>query len=215
MVAGLDTLVARIRATPSRGRRRLVAIAGAPASGKSTLAASLTEALRAAGEAVENVPMDGFHLDNRLLDGMGLRARKGAPETFDAEGFRVLVERLKAEERVYFPLFDRGQDQAIAGAGVVPASCRLVVIEGNYLLFDEAPWAALASLWDLSIWIDTPEALVRARCIRRWLDHGHSEAAAITRAEGNDLRNARRVMGTRLPADVTLHETDGGAMALS
>jgi len=199
-------LIARIRALPQQGHRRLVAIAGAPASGKSTLAASLTIALQDAGEAVENVPMDGFHLDNRLLDAMGLRDRKGAPETFDAQGVLALVHRLRDEDEVYYPLFDRAQDQAIAGAGVVRAACDLVILEGNYLLFDMPPWNALASLWDLSIWIDTPEEVVRARCIQRWLDHGHAREAAVARAEGNDLRNARQIAGARLPADVILAE---------
>jgi fructokinase len=196
-------LTARIRALP-RDRRRLIAIAGAPASGKSTLAAALVAALTEAGECAAAAPMDGFHLDNRLLDAMGLRARKGAPETFDAQGFIALVRRLTVEEEVYYPLFDRAQDQAIAGAGVVRPECAFVVIEGNYLLFDAAPWRELAGLWDLSIWIDTPESVVRARCVERWLRYGLSPDAAAARAEGNDVRNARRIMDARLPADVTL-----------
>ena len=90
-------LAARIAALPLRGRRRLVAIAGAPTSGKSTLAERLVEEL---GPRAALVPMDGFHLDNRVLDERGLRPRKGAPETFDAAGFVRLVNALRQKDEV-------------------------------------------------------------------------------------------------------------------
>jgi fructokinase len=171
------------------------------------LAAALQGALKAEGLAAEIVPMDGFHLANHVLDPLGLRSRKGAPETFDAAGFLAMISRLRSEAEVYYPVYDRSQDQAIAGAGVVPPSCDLVIVEGNYLLFDEDPWRRLAALWDVSIWIDTPEDLVRARCVQRWLDHGHTQEAAIVRAEGNDVRNARRIIEKRLEADIVVADT--------
>lgn len=99
-------LVARLRNLPGDGRR-LIAVAGAPASGKSVLGAALRDALRRDGVCAELVPMDGFHLDNRILDARCLRARKGAPETFDAAGFIALVQRLRSDAEVVYPLFDR------------------------------------------------------------------------------------------------------------
>ncbi|TVQ58776.1 MAG: hypothetical protein EA355_01005 [Rhodobacteraceae bacterium] len=203
--ASLPALMARLQDLPAKGRK-LVAIAGAPASGKSVLAAALREALRREGRAVEVAPMDGFHLDNALLDQRGLRARKGAPETFDAQGFVALVRRLAAGGEVVFPVFDRARDLSVAGAGVVTTACDMVILEGNYLLFDEDPWADLASLWDFSVWLDTPEALTLDRCIRRWLAHDHTPEQARARAEANDLVNARRILGARLPADMTISD---------
>ena len=44
-VAGVETLVQRVLAMPQGAGRNLIAIAGAPASGKSTLATDLTAAL--------------------------------------------------------------------------------------------------------------------------------------------------------------------------
>ncbi len=78
------------------GRRHLVAVAGAPASGKSTLAATMADDLTRKGRAACVLPMDGFHLDNRILDARGLRQRKGAPETFDLRGFAALLRDLAA-----------------------------------------------------------------------------------------------------------------------
>ncbi len=199
-------LVERILTLRKNGGRRLVAIAGAPASGKSVLAGALTEAVNRAGRAARAIPMDGFHLDNRLLDARGLRARKGAPETFDAEGFIALTRRLKGGGDIVYPLFDRELDIAIAGAAAIGSDCDVAIIEGNYLLLDEDPWRALSPLWDLSIWIETPETVLRERCIQRWLDHDHTPDAARARAEENDLVNARRVISSRLTADVTLSE---------
>lgn len=148
--------------------------------------------------------MDGFHLDNAVLDARGLRNRKGAPETFDAAGFVNLVSRLKHPCEVVVPCFDRARDIAVAGATVVPADCPVVIVEGNYLLFDEDPWRALVPLWDISARIDVPMPELRARLIQRWLSHGFSRAAATRRAESNDIPNAQRVIERALPADLVL-----------
>ena len=70
-----EDLIAR-----AEGRARfLVAIAGAPASGKSTLAEDLLAALErlAPGQAAL-MPMDGYHFDDAVLDELGYRARPSA-----------------------------------------------------------------------------------------------------------------------------------------
>jgi fructokinase len=184
--------------------RVLVALAGAPGSGKSTLAAALLRRCRDAKVAAEIVPMDGFHLDNAVLDARGLRQRKGAPETFDAQGFLHLVRRLRDGGEVVAPIFDRSRDLAIAGAQPVPAETRVVICEGNYLLFDEDPWRELAPLWDITARLDVPLRELRARLIQRWLDHGLSRAAATRRAEINDVPNASRILERELPAQLLL-----------
>ncbi|WP_071470063.1 hypothetical protein [Roseinatronobacter thiooxidans] len=186
------------------GGRKLVAVAGPPASGKSTFAALLCDTLTREGMQAQTVPMDGFHLDNRLLDARGLRARKGAPETFDMQGFVALVQRLKQGGDVVYPVFDRKGDLAVAGAGIVTSGCEFAIVEGNYLLFDEPHWAALAPLWDFSIWIETPLPVIQERCIARWRKYGYTPETARSRAEGNDLVNARRIIGAQLRADMTL-----------
>lgn len=198
---------------PGRGSgRRLLAVAGPPASGKSTLAAALTAALTAAGHKAALVPMDGFHLDNRLLLARGLLARKGAPETFDVVGFVALVTRLITEPNVVFPLFDRARDLAVAGAGEITANVAIAVVEGNYLMSNEAPWSELAPMWHASLFLDLPVATLRARLIERWLDHGLSLPEATARTEANDLPNAVHVLAHRLPASLTLHPASRDVM---
>lgn len=188
------------------GRDRiLVAIAGPPGSGKSTLAEALHEALVAGGQAAAIVGMDGFHFDNRILEARGLRPRKGAPETFDAAGFAHLLRRLKARETdVAIPVFDRDIEIARAGAAVVGAEARILLVEGNYLLLDEEPWSGLAPLFDMSIYLDVPAEELERRLVKRWLDHGLAQDEALARARDNDIPNALRVAGHRRKADIVL-----------
>lgn len=202
-----DGLARHIGASLPAQRRLLVAIAGVPASGKSTLAIQVRDAVRALGQAAQVVPMDGFHLDNVLLRARGLLHRKGAPETFDVMGFARLVAALKGPGDVFYPVFDRSRDLAVAAAGVVEADCRVAIIEGNYLLFDEPGWRDLAENWDISVWADVDDATARARLIGRWLGHGLTRDAAEARVEANDMPNAARIRAAALASDLHI---DGG-----
>lgn len=204
IAAHVNLLADQVHALRDDGRRVLLAITGAPGSGKSTLAEELARRLRLQRVATTVVPMDGFHLDNGVLEPLGLLSRKGAPETFDAAGFVHMVSRIKRGETVYAPVFDRPRDIAIAGARTIAGDCPVVVFEGNYLLMQEAPWDQLLPLWDLSAWLEVDLPDLRARLIQRWLSHGLSRAAATRRAEGNDLKNAERIQQTLGPADIVL-----------
>lgn len=186
----------------ARGLDRIVvALAGPPGAGKSTLSERLLAALPT-GEAAL-VPMDGFHLDNAVLDGMGLRHRKGAPETFDCAGLAAALRRIRSGEGdVAVPVFDREADLARAGAAIIRAAARLILVEGNYLLLDRAPWSELAPLFDLTIVIDVPIAELERRLLARWTGLGRSEDDARRWVEGNDLPNAWLVIAGSRRADI-------------
>jgi len=195
-------IVGRIEALASSGQRRLVAIAGAPGSGKSTLAAAVVDRLVARSHAAVLMPMDGFHLDNRLLEPRGLLPRKGAPETFDFGGFFATLRRVRAGEAVVIPVFDRSREIAIAGAEEIGPETRIVVVEGNYLCLDEDPWRELMSIWDLSVMLEVPLAELENRLVGRWLGFGYDRDAALAKAQGNDLRNAERILRAVMPTDI-------------
>ena len=193
-----------IAALPDTGQRRLVAIAGAPGSGKSTLAEAVVEQLNEMGRDTALMPMDGFHLDDRLLQQRGLLARKGAPETFDFGGFSSALKRVRNEPSVILPVFDRAREIAIAGAAEIRPETRIVIVEGNYLCLNETPWRALAALWDLAFFLDVPMKELERRLIARWLAYGFDEAAARAKAHGNDIVNAERVNRAICRVDQTL-----------
>lgn len=178
--------------------RSLVAISGPPAAGKSTLATAVAAGLTEAGTSAVVVPMDGFHLDNRVLDSRGLRHCKGAPETFDSDGFLNAMRRLFSEEEVLLPDFDRARDVSVAGAISVERHHRVAVVEGNYLCSTLPVWRKLRCLWAMSVHLDLPPPILHARLVQRWKWYGLTPEAAEWRASGNDSRNAdtvRRTLG--------------------
>jgi pantothenate kinase len=197
----LAHLVATVFRRAAGRARFVVAIAGPPGAGKSTLAAAMLPLFPEGSAAI--VPMDGFHFDNAILVRRGLLARKGAPETFDVAGLSATLTRIRAgDEEVAVPVFDREADLARAGAAVVSRDVRFVLVEGNYLLSDEAPWSGLAPSFDFSIFLDVDEPVLERRLVERWLQHGHSPEEAVERAFSNDVPNARRVLACRRVADV-------------
>ena len=87
---------------------------------------------------VAHVPMDGFHLADVQLDRLGLRHRKGAPETFDAAGYRSTADAGSCATTRPRPSTHPGSsavlEQPVAAAIAVPPEARLILTEGNYLL---------------------------------------------------------------------------------
>jgi pantothenate kinase len=185
-------------------RRLMVAVAGPPGAGKSSFAEALVDALNAdAAESAAVIPMDGFHYDDSVLNARGLRSRKGAPATFDVGGLRHLLLRLAAhdEAEVAIPVFDRRIEIARAGARIVAATTRILVIEGNYLLLNQEPWRQLAPLFDLTAMLHESRSRLENRLIERWLCHGFSEAEARAKVLGNDLPNIDVVLQGSRKAD--------------
>lgn len=181
----------------------MIGMAGPPAAGKSTTAQALAAAIRDAGQTATVIPMDGFHYDDAVLETLGLRARKGSPPTFDAAGFKVLLQRLKAcEPDVAIPHFDRSLELSRAAAELVSADIRFLVIEGNYLLLDEAPWVTLGPLFDMTVYLQVPLAELDRRLVARWDHFGRDREEARKWIDSNDLPNIRHVLDRSAPADV-------------
>lgn len=221
----LAPLVERARRLGVAGRRRLLGLTGAPAAGKSTVAAAVVAAL--ALEAVL-VPMDGFHLAEAELHRLGRHERKGAIDTFDAAGYVSLLRRLRRPEpgTVYAPQFDRGIEESIAGAIPVDPAVPLVVTEGNYLLVETGPWAEIRALLDEVWYLELDEAVRLDRLTARHVAYGRSPEVAAARARGTDQRNAELIATTRHRADLVIQlvparrpargdSTGGGGAAVS
>ncbi len=203
-IVGLEALVADVerRQGLAGGRRIIVGIAGAPGSGKSTVAAALLDRL---GPDAALVPMDGFHLANEQLQQLGRRERKGAPDTFDAAGFVALLERCRtAADTVYAPRFVREVEESYASAIAIPPSVRTVVTEGNYLLLDTPPWRALDDVIDVRYHLDVDRELRLERLIARHVAFGKTPDAARDWALGPDEANAELIASVAHRADAIL-----------
>jgi len=199
----LEELIERARALARSGPRRLLGIAGAPGAGKSHLATAIARAL---GPEASVVAMDGFHLANGELARLGRRERKGAPDTFDGAGYVALLRRLRepGTETVYAPRFEREIEEPVAAAVAVEPAVRLVVTEGNYLLVDSPPWAAVRPLLDETWFCDLDDELRVHRLVARHEAYGKSSEEARAWALGSDERNTRMVAVTRSRADLVV-----------
>ncbi len=209
----LRPLLVRLAALHARSGKRVIAfLAGPPAAGKSTLALLLQLlASDVPGCDLQAIGLDGFHHYNDYLlshtiqrDGVTipLKAIKGAAETFDVERFAAKLAQLRDGGEVSWPVYDRTIHDPRENA--VQVTAPIVLIEGNWLLLDEAPWSHLASLADYTVFLRADEAGVRERAITRKAKGGISREEAEAHYDRSDGPNVHRVLTHSLPADCTI-----------
>ena len=199
----IDDLVDLAQHRPPPAKPVIVGITGAPGAGKSTLAERMVAGLTARGRRAVLVPMDGFHLADVSLQRLGLLERKGAPETFDPWGYVALLERVRAAlpHTVYAPAFERDLEQPLAGAIAVEPGVEFVITEGNYLLLDQGPWAAVRDLLDVVWFVEVDAHLRRERLVERHVRFGKTRPAAEAWVRDVDEPNAVLVTASRPKAD--------------
>ncbi|BES72886.1 nucleoside triphosphate hydrolase [Marinobacter nanhaiticus D15-8W] len=203
MTPELYELTRHILEAANNRARFMVALAGPPAAGKSTLSERLCQSLNLDKPGIAAVvPMDGYHYDNAVLEPRGHLFIKGAPETFDADGLIQDLERIRQGDRpVAVPVFDRPLDLARAGGRLILPEHRIVIVEGNYLLLDQAPWTALHALFDFKVFLDVPDRTLERRLFQRWLDMGQDPDGAMERTHRKDMLNAQLIKANSITPD--------------
>ena len=201
-LASQEAALARIQNhLKNSSERVLIGIIGKPGAGKSTLSKFLMAKLHK--EFVTVVPMDGYHLSNKVLKDLKRADRKGAPDTFDVAGFISLVKRIRTEQtqNIYYPIFDRAIEESIAAQGVVTSVTKVVIIERNYLLHDDGGWEVCNDLLDESWMVDVDDDKRISRLISRHIAYGKDPEAAKAWAKGTDEVNAKLIERGRNRAD--------------
>ena len=204
----LSRLVPHILSMQSQAHHRIaIGIAGGPGVGKSTLAAELVTMINAThpGSAAL-VPMDGFHIRHDKLEAMGQVEFKGAPHTFEGAEFVGFLHHLKqATEAVSGPGYSRKIEDIVENAFTIQPEVKVLIVEGNYLLLTEGPWAGVRSLLDYAVFIDVPRDLVKARLLKRHAEEGlFTEERNRAHIERNDLPNYDLVALSQDRADVVI-----------
>lgn len=166
---------------------KILAIGGGSASGKTTIARRLAEQLRCA-----HIEVDSFYHD---FTDLTLTQKKllnwDDPESIDREKFYETLQKLKKGEPVSITEYDFDQYQPSARSHTIDnAEC--VIVEGLFaLVFPEA-----RDLFDLKIYVDSPEEVRAARRILR-----------DVQVRGRSLTSVlRQLTDTVLPAHETFVE---------
>ncbi|KAI3536510.1 short chain dehydrogenase [Colletotrichum filicis] len=136
--------------------RLIIALAGPPGSGKTTIAQKVVSAINASQEPHPKsivLSADGFHLPlaalRALPNAAEAIARRGAPWTFDGQAVIDLVRQLQASaglRPVLAPTFDHKVKDPVSDGFTVDADVQVCIVEGNYLLVDDEPWNQIADL---------------------------------------------------------------------
>lgn len=200
----LERLEQQVLSGP-KDARLIVAIAGAPASGKSAVSEWLLEELNNAHPGIAAIlPMDGYHYDDDVLTANGWLHQKGAPHTFDVGGLVSILGRLREnlETEIAVSRFDRDIEIARAGAVLIKREARLIVVEGNYLLLNSEPWKQLLPLFDWKVLVSVEEHVLEQRLRDRWASYNLDEADIHRKVFENDLPNGRRVINQSIEPDL-------------
>jgi pantothenate kinase len=202
-MARASVLAADIRKLLTGRDRVIIGVTGEPGSGKSTLAEQVAATLYSEGIPAVRLPLDGFHLSNAILRALGRRERKGAIDTFDADGFISVLERIAAGSvrTIYAPSYDHGFGEPIAGSIAIEPNVQVVIAEGNYVLDPSEPWNRIRSLVTQSWYIELDDAVRRARLLERHIATGKAEPEAAAWIDAVDEKNAERIRLTKQYAD--------------
>lgn len=201
--------------------RIIITISGIPGAGKTTLAQAVADHLNAQRSSSEVpshlktvvISMDGFHLPRAQLDAEGKR-RRGAPHTFNADAVVKLVQTLRMSTYrpmgdVLAPSFDHAIKDPIADDVTIPRSANIVILEGNYLLLQDAPWNQIQDLVNESWLLECPFAVAEERLAKRHVAAGivNTLEEGKERVRFNDQPNGQYLLDNGLKPTLRIPET--------
>ena len=192
----------------SLDRRIIVYLSAPPGSGKSTFVYFLEDLARKNNIELQSIGIDGFHyyqeyLDTHYLNNSDvlLSSIKGSPNTFDVEKLKEKIIKLQTEN-VYWPIYSRTVHDPIQDQIYVYKN--IVLIEGNYLLYNKDNWKDLIKYCDLSIYININEDILKERLVNRKIMGGSTSQQALIHYEKTDKVNIDLVSNNHYKADIEI-----------
>jgi len=84
------------------------------------------------------------------------------------------------------PGYSRDIEDVVDDAFTITGDARILVVDGNYLLLADEPWAAVRSVLDLAVFIHVDRAKVFDRLMRR---HGEALGGGFTEERNREHVN--------------------------
>ncbi|KAF5616195.1 phosphoribulokinase uridine kinase family [Fusarium tjaetaba] len=190
----------------SSDARAIIILAGPPGSGKSTIASQIVHRINSLHRTpiAKVLPMDGYHYSRSHLDGLPnhveAHARRGAHWTYDGQAVLEMVKQLHASREspfttLYMPSFDHEIKDPVPDAIEVNSDVKIVLVEGNWLLYNEQPWNQIVNYADDTWFVDVEPQLALQRVAKRHVACGIEMTleAAMNRARSNDMKNGEDI----------------------
>lgn len=201
--------------------RTVIILAGPPGSGKSKIAAEVVRRLNQSskdGQAIV-LPMDGFHLTRATLQSMPNSEeafkRRGVHWTYNADGVFELIKSLhetRSDRSVIHlaPCFDHALKDPVADEIKITPDVGIVIVEGNWLLYDEIPWSNIHQVVDDTWFVDVDRDLALMRVAKRHVESGieSSWEEAVRRASNNDMVNGDLVRAKLITPAVRVQSSE-------
>lgn len=188
--------------------RVVVGLVGPVGSGKSVIAA-LCKSFAGQVELpfrFETVGIDAFHYPNDYLlshkagDGT-LKDVKGRYDTYDVPKLVSTLSDFAAGKAVSLPEYSRKTHDPVEGAKTISEENALLIVEGQWLLYDKNGWEAILPLLDLSYFIEADKEKLRDAVIMRHSRGGRSTEEAAKYYDEVDAQNFESVVSTKNRAD--------------
>ena len=199
--------------------RILVGVAGPPGSGKSTVMEHVVNSINvmpSSGRRLQavGVSLDGFHYTRAQLDTfddpIDAHRRRGAPWTFDVPAILEFIHLLQGSKTdlssrvdLAAPTFDHAVKDPVAGGCIITAAADIVVLDGNYVLYDQDGWRDVTQALDFRVFIHVEDAVARVRVAKRhvFADIEPTLESGEKRYDSNDGLNAKLIREHLLPHD--------------
>jgi len=188
--------------------RVIVGIAGPTGAGKSVVAVLFKELARQAGLAFgfEVITIDAYHYPNHFLlshysNGEPLKRVKGRYDTYDVSALARDLRAFASGGVTSFPAYSRKLHDPVPNSISVTEPATLVLVEGLWLLFDQAGWEGIRPLLDFCFFIESDQERTRQAVIKRHMTGGRTLEEATRHYEQVDGRNSELTLQTRGKAD--------------
>ncbi len=200
--------------------RYIIALAGPPGSGKSSISALLKKlSIEYYGVKIITLPMDGFHHTNEYLKShyinykgkkISLYELKGAPESYNIEKYTHFIKRLTlADDNFYWPVYSRIKHEPVEKGILIKPEDKIFIIEGNYLLIGNKKWNNVENLYNKKLFL-RPSIILKFKLKKRIIDRkirgGYSKKEAKKHFRLTDRKNIKIVLKESKNYDILIKQ---------